>query len=361
MTEDLKWAHQRWSRFEEEPRDRKPHDPLWRPLEDSGWKIKKKTAALAEFQEPLRFCLQVEGFELITPTDHRGTIQSTQARPWWRCPHVEVIFAETLPQSCSRAGVICLREQLDFFSPTTKYTISSLPIPPAPGAAQRLFMIPRDNLRVSGLRAEGPHFRPSVSPDRSLRYQITKLLKLYGTHRFFFSIFFLPFCPTQPVWTYLRWSRGFLVLIKSQNLRGRIISEPFSMLNWRAGEKKKSTFLKSPLEENQQVEIQLLRGGCWMGFTSLRLHDTPAAYWIPLSQPDVKSVRGSQWTGCNFTERSKRGISTWIYSTILSYNLLPETCIHWGKQSGLPKVPPVIPTPCHVLTLMAVRGTRSEL
>lgn len=49
----------------EEPRDRKAHDPLRRPLEDSGWRIKKKTAALAEFQEPLQFCLQVEG-----PTHH---------------------------------------------------------------------------------------------------------------------------------------------------------------------------------------------------------------------------------------------------------------------------------------------------
>lgn len=47
---------------EEEPRDRKAHEPLRRPLEDSGWKMKKKkTAALAEFREPLQSCLQVEG------------------------------------------------------------------------------------------------------------------------------------------------------------------------------------------------------------------------------------------------------------------------------------------------------------
>lgn len=43
---------------EEEPRDGKAHDPLRRPLEDGGWKMKKKTA---EFQELLQLCLQVEG------------------------------------------------------------------------------------------------------------------------------------------------------------------------------------------------------------------------------------------------------------------------------------------------------------
>lgn len=178
----------------------------------------KKTAAPAEFQEPLQFRTHwCSSHCLITEERSKRTVDA-DARTLKRY----------LPKRCRNAGVIFLGEQLDFFSPQ----LSTPPTPylPSRGAAQRLFMIPRDNLRVSGRgRSGGPHFRPSaaVSPDRSLRYQITRLLKLYGAHRnFFFLLFFspLPFCPTQPVWTYLRWSWGFLVLIKSQNFRGRIIS-----------------------------------------------------------------------------------------------------------------------------------------
>lgn len=120
-------------------------------------------------------------------------------------------------------------------------------------------MIHRDNLRVSRLRAGGPHFRLSaaVSPDRSLRYQITKLLKLYGTHRFFFSpIFFSPILPN---------SAG--VNLSPMELRISGVNQkpesarPYNLRVELEG-KKNSTFLKSPLEENQQVEIQLVRGGC---------------------------------------------------------------------------------------------------
>lgn len=95
-------------------------------------------------------------------------------------------------------------------------------------------------------------------------------------------------------------------------------------------------------------------GGGWIWFSGARLQDTPAAYRIfsrivDIDKPEKYRKRGvilrkweRGWLVCwpTFFWNRHCPISIRIFSIIPSFNLVPQSRVHWGKQPGQPQFPP---------------------